>query len=236
MQVFERQTFDGKNDSRNPGRVYSDLELRGCYFEGCSLGYSFKPYDINLRSTLRNSKLIGCSQRGCSIGPAIIEDVLIEHLKTHGQHLQTWGTVFKHVTLKGKIDRLMLSQIAKPSEPATSPTNQLFAKANDEYFSTIDWALDISCAEVKEMDIRGIPAHLVKRDPETQVVVTAERALKNNFKRLDYGKTYWGVGIQFMLNQGYKDVVLVAPKRSREFKVLLEGLQMLRREGIAEPD
>jgi hypothetical protein len=39
-----------------------------------------------------------------------------------------------------------------------------------------------------------------------------------------------------MLQFEWNDVVLVAPKRSRQFKELLEGLKLLRKAGVAEPD
>lgn len=231
MLVVERQEFEGRHD-RNSGRVISGLELRECYFEGCSFSTT---RDVKLRSTLRNSRMIGCSQRGSSLGPAIIEDVLVENLSTSGQLLQAWGAVFKHVTFRGKIDRLMLSPVVVLTDPE-SPINKVFAEANADYYSGVDWALDISQAEAKELEIQGIPSRLIRRDAETQVVVTADKAIKHGFDGLNFGKTHWNFSIQFMLNRGEPDVVLVAPRRSPKFKAMLDVLHMLRKEGVAEPD
>ncbi len=242
MQIVERKIFEGELDSQNSELIYADLELRNCYFNKCSFGNACRTNDVKLRPILKNSKLIDCKQKECSVGAAIFEDVLIENLnlktysQPYGQFLQFFGAIFKHVTFKGKIDSLMLSPIVEVSELITSPMNRSFVEVNAGFYNSIDWALDISCADVQWIDIRGIPARLIKRDPETQVVVTAEKALKNNFRKLDYTKGHWGIFIQYMLDRGEKDVVLVAPKRNANFKVLLEGLQRLRREGIAEPD
>jgi len=85
-------------------------------------------------------------------------------------------------------------------------------------------------------DIRGIPAHLIRRDPETQIVVKRENALEGKWRALDLENTYWQVAIDFMLEREDPDVVLVAPKRARNFKDLLRGLQLLREAGVAEPD
>ncbi len=111
-----------------------------------------------------------------------------------------------------------------------------FDEANAQYYETVDWALDISEARFYECDIRGIPARLIRRDPETQVVVTREKALMGKWKELDLSKTYWATGIQFMLNRGDRDVVLVAPKRDPKYPDLLDGLKLLRDAGVAEPE
>jgi hypothetical protein len=161
--------------------------------------------------------------------------VLIDELNTNGQLLQVWGAAFKHVTLQGRIDRLMLSPAVILTDP-DSPINKAFASANSKFYNEMDWALDISQAEASELEIQGIPAQLIRRDAETQVVITAANAIKNGFDRLNFGKSHWNFSIQFMLNRGEKDIVLVAPKRSPKFKALLEVLQMLRSEGIAESD
>jgi hypothetical protein len=42
--------------------------------------------------------------------------------------------------------------------------------------------------------------------------------------------------IQQLLKRGDDDVVLVAERRARDFKQVLEGIQQLRAAGVAEPD
>lgn len=231
MQIVAGQKFQNKRD-RGSKLELSDLELRDCMFEGCSFGVTRDPKQ---RSTLRNARIINCSQQGCSVGPAIFENVLVDGLKTNGQLLQIWGAAFQHVTIQGKIERMMLSPSVVLTEP-DSPINKAFVRLNAEYYAGVDWALDITKAEAKELEIQGIPAKLIRRDPETQVVVRAENAIKNHFDELDYGKSHWKFSIQFMLNRGESDVVLVAPKKNPKFKTLVAGLQMLRETGIAEPD
>jgi hypothetical protein len=164
----------------------------------------------------------------------IVEDVVVDHLRIENE-LHTWGAVFRHVTLRGRIGRVMIrtfvSLTLEPPEKLR-PLNE----ANAEYYRTVDWALDISQAEFADCDIRGIPARLIRRDPETQVVVTREKAVEGAWKELDLSRTHWQVALDFMLNRGDGDVVLVAPKRSRRFKELLAGLELLRKAGVAEPD
>lgn len=230
IKVFEKQVFEGFYD-RNSGALFSDLAFRRCSFEGCAISITRKP---ELRSTVRNASLLNCDVRGCTIDGAIIEEVLIENLKTYTL-LQAWAAVFRHVVLRGKIGRIMLSPYvatgtAKPDE------QEAFDEANSAYYETVDWALDIQEAEFEEFDNRCIPGRLIRRDPETQVLVTRAKAARGEFRKLDLSKTIWREWLELFLQSGEQDVVLVAPKRARDFRALLDGLRKLREAGIAEPD
>jgi len=120
---------------------------------------------------------------------------------------------------------------------ATPEEQAAFDRANAEYYAGCDWALDISRAEFKEMDIRGIPAKLIRRDPETQVVVTRAKALEGKWRTLDLSDTWWATAIEFLLDHKKEnDIVLVAPKGHSQFEQFLAGLKLLREAGVAEPD
>lgn len=235
MRVFENQKFDRFYD-RNSGAVFCDLEFRRCEFANCSVSLT---YDPRLRSTVRNVRMVRCSASWSDPGAAIVEDVLIDGLATD-RLLQTWGAVFKHVTLAGKIGRVMVSSILCPIKDATPSRQRAFAEANAAYYADVDWALDISRAEFHECTIRGIPARLIRRDPETQVVVTRASAVQGRWRNLDLSGTHWATSLDLLLTdntrQNDADVVLVVPKRSSHFRRLLEGIELLRKSGVAEPD
>jgi hypothetical protein len=229
-KIFTNQEFQSFYD-RNSGRVFRDLEFRKCRFISSSLSITRNP---RRRSTVRNVKLTQCEEIGCALNAAIVEDVIVDGLKT-SDLFQSWGAVYKHVLLKGNIGRIMISPVvatgmAKPKEQAA------FDEANAKYYETIDWALDISEARFYECDIRRVPARLIRREPETQVVVKREKALLGEWKKLDLSKTYWSVWIDLFLKDGDPDIVLVAPKRHPKFSDWLDGLKMLRDAGVAEPD
>ncbi len=165
---------------------------------------------------------------------AVVEDCVVSNLKTHGL-LQTWGAVFKHVVLKGRLGRVMFSPYVALG--TASPAEQrAFDEANASFYARVDWALDISEGEFDECEIQRVPAKLVRRDPATQFVVTREKALKGSWRNLDLSQTHWATSLEFFLKRGDADVVLVAPKRGRRFRKLLEGLEMLRDSGVAEPE
>ncbi len=187
-----------------------------------------------MRSTVRNTRLIQCEESGGWLDAAIVEDSLVDGLKTHGV-LQTWGAVFKHVTLRGKIGRVMISdRIASAKAPPN--VQRVFDETNADYYSKIDWALDISEGEFEELDIRGVPALLIRRDPATQAIVTHEKALLGQWQKLDLSGTYWPEAIEQLVKRGDPAKVLVAARRARDFEALVDGLRKLRDAGVAEPD
>lgn len=131
----------------------------------------------------------------------------------------------------------MTSPYLAPTAFEPNPEDQRrFDEANAAYYATVDWALDIAEAEFIEAEIQGVPARLIRRDPESQVVVTHEKALEGKWRRIDLAGTYWATSIEFLLNRGDPDVVLVAPKRARDYRRLLDGLKKLRDAGVADPD
>ena len=229
-RIIDRQEIHGFYD-QNSRRVFSDLEFRYCRFWSSRISITYNP---KRRSIVRNVRLIHCEQGGCAVETAIVEDVTVDGLRTHG-YLQTWGAVYKHVVLKGNIDSIMISPVIATGT-ATPKQQRVFDEANARYYETVDWALDISEGRFIDCEIQRVPAKLVIRDPDTQVVITREKALMGEWKKLDLSKTYWRTSIEFFLERGDQDLVLVAPKRYSKYQDLLDGLKMLRDVGVAEPD
>jgi hypothetical protein len=236
MGLFEGREFHDFDD-RDSRAVFSNLEFRRCHFESCTLSITQQPF---LRSSVQNVRLIDCSQRGSSLNAAIVQDVLVDGFRTNNQLFQTWGAVFNRVVLRGRIDRLMISNDVLPSvlidESQRSLEIEAFRAANAEFYRHVEWALDISQGEFKELDIRNVPTHLIRRDAETQVVVTRERASMGRWKELNLKETLWRTWIHYFLQSDESSTVLVAPKRHAKFRNLLEDLKVLREAGVVEPD
>jgi hypothetical protein len=227
--LFKNQAFRSFYD--DGGSTFTDIEFQRCHFVSSAISMTRTP---RCRSLVRNIKFVNCEVQGCALETAIVEDVVVENLKTHGL-FQTWGAVFKHVVLRGKIGRIMISPavatgMAEPEEQRT------FDQVNAAYYATVDWALDIREAEFAEGELQRVPAHLIRRDPATQIVIKREKALLGAWQNLDLSKTHWATSIEFFLDRGDQDVVLVAPKRHQKYRQLLDGLKMLRDAGVAEPD
>jgi hypothetical protein len=230
MRTFENEEFTAFHD--RGGKVYEDLHFKRCTFISSSVSITYDPAN---RTTVRDVTLERCRVVGSSLRCAVVEDVLVDGLQTSDLH-QAWGALFKHVTLRGKIGRLMVTRLIS-SRHRNTPEQAAFDEQREAYYETIDWALDISEAEAVELELAGIPARLIRRDPETQAVVTRQAALSGEWRQLGRVQgTELGLGIQELLKWGGDDTVLVAHRRSRNFKQLLAGIQELRAAGVAEPD
>jgi hypothetical protein len=221
MRRFENEIFDGLHNAES-GATYTDLEFRKCTFLSCFLSATRGPAH---RPTVRNVRLFNCSETTCALYDAIIEDVVVDGLTTRGDLLIADGVVFKHTALRGKIGRIMV----------TSPEAQEFYDANAAYYREVDWALDISQGEFRELELRGVPARLVARDRETQVIVTRESVLPQTWRKLEFESPVTAIALRCFLDRGEADMVLVAAKRDPDFAASLADLELLRKARIAEP-
>ena len=116
---------------------------------------------------------------------------------------------------------------------------QPFDDYRTQFYNSIEWALDISEARFKEFELKGIPARLIRRDPESQVVITREKALQSGWKeQVSAENDLWPFMIELFLSSGEDDTVLVAPLGAPKAKrdALLRGLSELRQLGVAEPE
>ncbi|MCK6576322.1 hypothetical protein L6V77_35180, partial [Myxococcota bacterium] len=158
-------------------------------------------------------------QRSCSIWTPIIEDSVVDGLKTPGT-LFLRGAVFKHVVLKGKIGGLV---VAPPCVP-NGGSEEAFRVANRDYYATIDWALDLTQVESQyTLELDSVPGHLIRRDPTTQILVTRERVLAADWRKIDLEGTPYDIALDRLVREGYDSRVLVAPSGHRSFSMHLKA-------------
>ncbi|MCU0393676.1 MAG: hypothetical protein MUE81_21390 [Thermoflexibacter sp.] len=207
------------------GQIIENLIFEKCVFRYCDFS---RTLDTNLMTRVNNIILKNIKLENCMIGAGYVENTIIENLSSN-ELLQCWGTLFNNVVLKGKMSRIMFTNIIDPSEPKgeiQQSYNQLFRT----YYESVDMALDISEAHFKECNLRGIPARCIKRDSDSQVVITREKALelKKDWNQIDFRKIYFKTSIQLFLDRGDADYVLVAPKldkRFTDFKIVIDELR-----------
>lgn len=235
MQKFEKQEFCGRCD---PDAIlaFRDLEFVKCKFLGGGFGYRHTP-DFSQRTSATNIRVVDCQARKFGIGPALLENVFIENLNSDVTIV--WGALFKHVTVNGRCDNLMIHGITGRGDIEVGGKGVLpYRTLCDDFYETVDWALDISEAEFGELWIRtrGVPTHLVRRDPETQAVIRREKAISGKWRELGLCAL-----TQIMFKEFIRDeldsFILVAPKRGKQdFRDVLADIRRLRDAGIAELD
>lgn len=236
------------NKVANPSRPWEyvaeqllieDLDLMKCSMESCCIA---NPRTPETRSIIRRVRLSSCSVSGCFVNGLIIEDSHIENLKKTGRiPLFVWGSVFRHVVICGRIAGGIIVNSCHQMDRFGGIDVSRWEQANLDYYRSCDWALDISKAVFTVMPaLRGVPGRLVRRDPETQLLITRERANSTAWREsVDWSKgdrTWCQVTIDQMDLGGTDSTVFVVPKADRKFKELMVTADLMRRSGLAEPD
>lgn len=231
MQEIADRTF--LLHSNRGDLIAEDMHFRRCTFNNCSLSLTNQP-----RSMARVSrvKLTDCQALNSRIGPCHLETVEVENLSAP-ELLIVWGALLKHVVVKGRCGRIKINdQIQDPQ--ATAETQRLFIELRAAHYASVDWALDISAARPLLLEIAGIPARSVIRDPETQIVVTKELLSRSTqlatVPGLSQDVTF---SLQLFVEDAHEEKILVAPTgRSRKFyQPALDSFRLLRAAGLALP-
>jgi hypothetical protein len=212
--VFTKRQYRGS-------ATFADAQLSACVFESCQVIC----LDYNHRVRFKAIEASRCTMKNCTVRGAIFQECRAEHLRSSGT-TRLLSCLYDRVTLSGRLDNLML----KPTwAPETADFDAQLAKEQ----SGVDWALDISGIESKELDIRGIPADLIRRDEETQALVRAEVVQAADWQSVAEGASRFG--ILLMLEQGEPSCVIVAPKRNKKmFAEVMKQIRALRKAGLAE--
>lgn len=233
MQRFEKQEFYNRHD---PDAIlaFRDLEFVKCKFIGGGFGYRHSS-DFALRTSAFNVRILDCESRKFSVGPALLEEIHIENFR--GDLVTVWGALFRHVTIKGRCDKLMIHGITGKGDIDVGGKGVLLYRTLcDDFYASVDWALDIQEAEFSDFCIRtrGVPAHLVRRDPETQAILRREAVIAGKWQELGLSG-FSQLIIKEMITGGQAADVLVAPKRDKKLCVhILEDIRKLREAGIAD--
>jgi hypothetical protein len=251
-KVVERRNFEGwshpalagilPNASYHPTAYAFNDPTEDLVVRRCRFAMFQHPYQRSLeeRPTLRRITIERCHFTASDLGPVIVEDALLD---TVWFHRGKWGpqvivgSAFKRVVVRGRVNgsvRFVPSMdwwLHRTLEPAVDDP---FVRANQRYYEDVEWALDISSAEFTgiEMSRSDIPARLIRRDPETQVVVTRESTRRGDWRAACEGSSQW-VAIERFLETGFADTVLVAPTRSKYLEEDVAAFRRLRDIGVA---
>jgi hypothetical protein len=220
-----------------PGAVIEGLELVGYEIFG---GQARAVQDPAERPVFRDVVLRDCKIRDCMLEGAYLDGVTIDGLVVdENDFFRVVACAFRRVVLRGRIENNVM--IVPDLDPWSGNPQAAYARANGEHWVDLicdaDWALDIS--EVSgNLDYRGgIPARLIRRDPETQVVMTSAQAVSGAWRAVrGIERTLIGVNIEVFLGSGYRETVLIADKSSADCSKQINVLRELQRIGAAMPD
>jgi hypothetical protein len=208
----------------------ANQQFDSCFFDNCSLAAD--PGGAWHR--LEGLEFVDCMQRASMVAGAWFRDVTVEGLSKDGDiPLFLSAVVFQRVHVSGSISAFKINPA-----PHVVPTASQLAAWRERLvaaYSEVDWALDISEAKFSSAPtLEWVPGALVRRDEETQVLVTRNALSDVDLRSLPWGKSSMEIGIEwFLKNSPFDSCVLPAAKRSRTtFKQDMNAISMLRRERL----
>ncbi|MEC4004860.1 hypothetical protein OX283_009355 [Flavobacterium sp. SUN052] len=245
MELIEKKEFPYIEIQLN--EIIENKIFKKCKFNTCKLSY-LKNNDPSTASIIRDCEFINCiATENTSQTGGIIENVLIQNLKNTGV-IFLKNVLFNKVVFKGEIGKVSLdSKISNNvylfdkddgKYKITDNEIKLYDDFRINYYKNIDLALDISEAEFRYCEISySIPANLIKRNPETQVLLKYEKIVKGDWKE---NKILSESILKYSFNESIReksDVIFIAPiADKKEFPRYMELIKILREEGIAELD
>ncbi|MGH1554883.1 hypothetical protein ACRAWF_32020 [Streptomyces sp. L7] len=217
--------------TRIEGRQLDGYELFGARVEAVE--------DPAQRPVFRDITLRGCTVRDCVLEGALLENVLVDGLTAPATaHMRVLGCAYRRVVLRGHFANITLLPHVDPFSSTLGP---LYQRANGEHWVDLmcdgDWALDIS-GLTGHLDFRSaVPARLVRRDPETQIVITAEQAARTDWRSVPgLERSHLGAHIKLLQVSTSRDTILIADKSAPRPSASDHHAAPTAGEGAAEPD
>ncbi|WP_198119321.1 hypothetical protein [Massilia rhizosphaerae] len=233
---METTLIRGKKFFRLGRRMFGKYDISGisiqdCVFENCSFGYNNVPL-AQKRDSVKDMQLLNCKVSKCILGPAEIRSTQVHNLS--GDMLICWGTLFDQVVLEGEIQRLMLHGI--PESRPSAAIRSSHEKRSKEFYSRVQWALDISQAQFDDFSIRNgaVPLSLIRRDINCQFIISGLSGsdLRGEIAALplsDYSKAV----LSTTIDENVNEVLLVAPQLDKPlYNQVLRDAEALARIGV----
>lgn len=177
-------------DPPRRGRAWEGADLTGARLaagatlrDARAVGCSFGPRSLDARAftTFERIELVRPSVHARLVMNVVCRSVSVDGCTTGAKPLSLVNVLCDRVRLVGDIGRLFFRADA---EALPRGAEALAAR----FYDTVPWALDVREGRFRDLTLRGIPAHLVLRDPERHAVILTERlAADRAWRRLDVG-------------------------------------------------
>jgi hypothetical protein len=210
MQRTVRERFWG----RASGVTYADLHLVDCEFNSCVIARDSR----SPQNSIERIELVSAAQLNCSISEALLRDVRLHNLKRLGNApLFLWGCLFERVILSGRISAVKINQsVGVPSDPPQR--QQAHNAVVTRFYSTSDWALDISAAEFPGgITFEAVPGDKIRRDPERQVLVRRAALAATDWRGIDFDGTAIDLGLSWFEQDSLFDSVVLVERCDRKW-------------------
>lgn len=156
-KVFRNAKFDGLFD--DGGLSISDCEFNNCQILSGGLALDDTKF---LSTKITRCKANGIEISSCVIGSAVFSECVIDRLASRDGLIQIFGAAFDRVIIRGKCGRLMIRGELSDDSLNAEAVNR-HAQTLAKFYLNVPFAIDVSSAQFDELDIEGVPPHLIIR-------------------------------------------------------------------------
>lgn len=217
------------------------LAVDGYSATRCDFGnvYLWRPPTPDRPHRIARCHVTDCSFNDVHVVGLVAEDVVADGLR-FGQDAICWSLLFRHVVLRGKVGTLCLRFAAAPElDPHPEQARAAmpaWAALVTEHYRAVDWGLDIREARATELELSGLPAQAVRRDPRMDAVLTRRQAEKvlalGPSSEIDSRLTLVQLAAEELLKTPWESIVLPAPRGSRRVGDELAAMTWAARRGF----
>lgn len=227
---YEGRLFQNLRDESS---TFEDLELVNCDFDAIMLSASADPETF---TTIRNCTFTN-SRVSAAVFPehSLLEDVTVDGMQVRSQ-LELNGARLRHVVLEGTIGELRLNVAHGLPGPDSAERCRRINHTAKEWYDGLDWALDVRRARFTELpEVVNVPGRLVRHDPATAAVITAERARSIDYRSIDFEGGPIIPMVAKMLHHGVDSCIAIAPSKGQMKRPMLRAIEIAREVGLVEP-
>lgn len=194
------------------------------------LGWS-NPIDFadDWRPVFENVRIKRLKMRRSDPGYGVLRNVVIDGIDNDVDSSFLEANEYYSVTFRGRVKRGLIFQ--------AKPTSENF---QDEYALAIaageqrpDWGIDASEMQ-GGLEVRGYSADGFTINPDYQCVVRNNSVTLAGWEAFDFGGSRFQIGLQNMLDWGYRDTILAANGNAKDYEEQVALIDVLREKGIAE--
>jgi hypothetical protein len=199
---------------------------------------------------VQDVSVTNCVVQNVDLNATVIRRGLVDGLRVRGWFAGQ-GVALDQVVLRGRVGSFHLTPFPLRDSLLA---RRAFSEANREFYASVEWALDITeLSATGQLELTGVPAHLIRRDTASQGVVYRSR-VETALGRLErasaqeIGKwvvaaeprlgaaSQWASQLANLFLYDCESVVIVAPKGAgaTKFRKALDGLKAMGDLGIAE--
>lgn len=215
--------------------ILENVHFKDCNFHHCNLSDCIS--SEREASLMKNCIFEDCTiNENCNVGNGILENIKFYNFKTT-ESLAFSGALFNKVSFYGKCGSFSLSSYTSQrggnaGKILTEEQINNFNNAANIYYQDVEWALDISNAEFRNLEILdNVPVDLVKVNCYSQVIV---RKAHINMDKLEQNPYILASHKQMIINSKRDCILVVATIDNKYEKQELESLKVLKGEGLAQ--